>query len=89
MSQITDELDEKLSSLDQGRARQLEAAVREAISKAENGRSREPDSDWPPGYFGRTTGVLAGETFDRPSQGVLPSRRPVDLIANQRIGHNM
>lgn len=30
--------------------------------------------DWPDGYFEQTAGALAGEEFDRPPQGELPSR---------------
>ena len=31
-------------------------------------------SDWPEGYFEQTAGALAGEEFERPPQGALPSR---------------
>jgi hypothetical protein len=31
-------------------------------------------SGWPAGYFEQTSGALAGEDFDRPPQGELPSR---------------
>ena len=30
--------------------------------------------DWPNDYFQRTAGSLAGEKFERPSQGELPER---------------
>ena len=30
--------------------------------------------DWPTDYFQRTAGALAGEEFERPSQGELPKR---------------
>lgn len=30
--------------------------------------------EWPPGYFDKTAGALAGEIFVRPDQGTLPSR---------------
>ena len=29
---------------------------------------------WPSGYFEQTAGALAGENFERPSQGNLPQR---------------
>jgi hypothetical protein len=29
---------------------------------------------WPPDYFAHTAGALAGEEFERPSQGTLPVR---------------
>ena len=29
---------------------------------------------WPEGYFEKTAGVFANETFERPAQGVLPER---------------
>ncbi len=38
--------------------------------KAETKRSR----GWPDGYFEQTAGALAGEEFERPPQGELPSR---------------
>ncbi|HUG67057.1 MAG TPA: hypothetical protein VMM76_04870 [Pirellulaceae bacterium] len=30
--------------------------------------------EWPDGYFEQTAGALAGEEFERPPQGELPSR---------------
>jgi hypothetical protein len=74
MNRLAQELDAKLRSLDPDRAQQLEAMVREAIMKAENGVAEESASQWPEGYFERTAGALAGETFERPPQGQLPNR---------------
>jgi hypothetical protein len=38
----------------------------------------QPEADrptaWPPDYFERTAGALAGEVFERPPQGTLPVR---------------
>jgi len=40
-----------------------------ASSDAEFGIAR-----WPSGYFEQTAGALAGEKFERPAQGNLPTR---------------
>ncbi|MFI5378632.1 MAG: hypothetical protein ACHRHE_04995 [Tepidisphaerales bacterium] len=35
----------------------------------------QPATDqWPDGYFEQTAGALAGEQFDRPQQGLSPTR---------------
>jgi hypothetical protein len=33
-----------------------------------------PHGGWPPGYFERTAGKLAGEPLERPSQGAVGQR---------------
>jgi hypothetical protein len=71
MNRIAQELDEKLRTLDPPRAQYLESLVREALNRAELGESA---SGWPAGYFDRTAGALAGEEFERPPQGDLPTR---------------
>ena len=37
---------------------------------------------WPPGYFERTAGALAGEPFERPPQGEL---RPIGLAEGEFV----
>ena len=68
MNRLAEQLDEKLRTLDPVRARYLEAVVREALEKIEH------PTRWPVGYFEQTAGSLAGEEFERPAQGNLPSR---------------
>lgn len=34
-----------------------------------------PGSGWPPGYFERTAGVLAGEPFERPAEDATEQRQ--------------
>ncbi len=34
----------------------------------------EKKDEWPEGYFQQTAGALAGEPFERSSQGTLPSQ---------------
>ena len=54
------------------------AWAREALVLAgENGKSRNGGGnygEWPDGYFERTAGALAGEPFERPSEGSAPDR---------------
>ena len=47
--------------------------VREALERAEKDET-DSGSGWPEGYFEQTAGALAGEDFERPPQGELPSR---------------
>lgn len=68
MNRLAEQLDEKLRTLDRARAEYLEAAVRDALQKIEQ------QTSWPGGYFEQTAGSLAGEEFQRPAQGHLPSR---------------
>ena len=74
MSQIAEELDARLKKLGPFQARYLETLVREALSRAEQMAAPFTSEDWPPGYFERTAGALAGEEFERPPQGELPIR---------------
>ena len=74
MTRIAEELDARLRMLDPAQARYLESLVREALSRAESVPATSPGNDWPPGYFERTAGALAGEEFERPPQGDLPLR---------------
>lgn len=74
MTQIAEELDARLKTLGPFQARYLETLVREALSRAEQMAVAANGDDWPAGYFERTAGVLAGEEYDRPPQGELPTR---------------
>ena len=74
MTQLAEELDARLRTLDPFQARYLEALVRDALFRAEQMAVIPSGGDWPPGYFERTAGVLAGEEFERPPQGELPTR---------------
>ena len=74
MSQIAEELDARLKKLGPSQARYLETLVREVLSRAEQLPVSFTSGDWPPGYFERTAGALAGEEFERPPQGELPMR---------------
>ena len=74
MTQLAEELDARLQKLGPFQARYLETLVRDALSRAEQMAVVPSGVDWPPGYFGRTAGALAGEEFERPPQGELPTR---------------
>ena len=74
MNRIAQELDKKLQSLDPVRARNLESLVRAAFQRIEKDEAGGSTSGWPANYFEQTAGALAGEKFERPSQGELPSR---------------
>ena len=74
MTQLAEELDARLKNLGPFQARYLETLVRDALSRAEQMAVVPSGADWPPGYFERTAGVLAGEEFERPPQGELPVR---------------
>ena len=43
------------------------------VSDSENAEANSSQG-WPDGYFEQTAGALAGEEFERPPQGELPSR---------------
>ena len=43
------------------------------VSDIENAEANSSQG-WPDGYFEQTAGALAGEEFERPPQGELPSR---------------
>ena len=47
--------------------------VAESLDGAEKNEMNS-GSVWPVGYFEQTAGALAGEGFERPPQGELPSR---------------
>ena len=74
MTQIAQELDDRLKNLGPFQARYLETLVREALSRAERMTVPTNGNDWPEGYFEKTAGALAGEDFERPPQGELPKR---------------
>jgi hypothetical protein len=74
MNRLAQELDEKLRTLDPDRAQRLEAVVRKAIDQADQEDDGAGPSRWPDGYFEQTAGALAGEEFERPPQGELPTR---------------
>jgi len=74
MNQIARELDEKSESLGPARARTLESLVREANRCIEQTAQGDSENGWPPGCFEQTAGALAGERFERPSQGDMPIR---------------
>lgn len=74
MTQIAQELDARLKNLGPFQARYLETLVREAMVRAEQLPVSSTCDDWPPSYFERTAGALAGEDFERPPQGDLPKR---------------
>ncbi len=74
MTRIAEELDARLRMLEPDQARYLERLVREALSRAEQFMAISSGNDWPPGYFDRTAGALAGEEYERPPQGDLPMR---------------
>lgn len=73
MNRIAEELDEKLRKLDPARARELESMVRKTLARVDC-PSVEPDEGWPNGYFESTSGALAGERFERATQGEFPKR---------------
>jgi hypothetical protein len=78
MHEIAKELDRQLDQLDSARAAHVERLVREALALAgKNGKSSGSGGnygEWPDRYFERTAGALAGEPFERPSQGNAPNR---------------
>jgi len=74
MNQLAVQLDEKLRSLDRNSAQYLELLVREALDKAEQSKRCAAALAWPAEYFQQTSGALAGEEFERPSQGEFPHR---------------
>ena len=74
MTQLAEELDARLRTLAPIQARYLESLVRDALLRSEQLAVEPAGTDWPPGYFDRTAGALAGEEFERPTQGKLPMR---------------
>ena len=78
MSPIVRELDARLHALDAQTARMVEQLVRDALQLAGEKNTRSAPAKngagWPDQYFERTAGALAGENFDRPSQGDLEQR---------------
>ena len=74
MNRLAEQLDEKLRTLDPPRAQYLESLVRKAFDRAEQDELCDSESRWPAGYFEQTVGALAGEKFERPTQGDLPRR---------------
>jgi hypothetical protein len=74
MTQLAQELDDRLKQLGPVQARYLEKLVREALLRAEQLSLSATGDNWPPSYFERTAGALAGEEFERPPQGELPKR---------------
>ena len=77
MNALVQELDRQLSHLDPETAARVERLVRDALALAEDGapaKGSPGGPQWPPGYFDRTAGSLAGERFDRAEQGAVPDR---------------
>ena len=71
MLPIAREIDEKLSTLSPETAKLVEQLIRDALLLAAepNAAGKHENGKWPHGYFERTAGALAGESFDRPQQG--------------------
>ena len=76
MNKIAEELDAKLQTLDQRRAKALAEMVRAAMTAIELEPPIDPmlgvPQGWPVGYFAQTAGALAGESFERAAQGEMP-----------------
>ncbi len=70
MSSIAQELDQQMSLLDPATARRVEQLVRDALVLAKTVNTVK-NSAWSAGYFEQTAGALAGEQFERPTQGTL------------------
>ena len=66
MSVLAQELDQTLQELDADTARSLEQTVKDVLRLVRKGAAK---GGWPAGYFQRTAGVFAGESFERPPQG--------------------
>ncbi len=73
MNIVAEELDRKLSEMDRATAEHVERLVRDALDLAQT-RTDPPPQTWPAAYFDQTAGVLAGERFERPDQGTVPTR---------------
>lgn len=71
MTDIAQELDDRLQALDSEKAAQVEKLVRDALVLAEPRRNAH---GWPPGYFERTAGAFADEPLERPAQGTVEQR---------------
>lgn len=78
MNKVAQELDQRLQQLDRATAEHVERLVRDALALAGAATGGGAPADglrqWPEGYFERTAGALAGELFERRSQGPLPTR---------------
>lgn len=76
MNRIAEELDAKLRTLDEVRAGRLSLMVRDAMRAVEQrtpiDRMLGVENGWPEGYFAEHAGSLAGERFERETQGELP-----------------
>jgi len=69
MSPIAQDLDAMLSTLDPQTARKVEQLVRDALQLASDARrAKVGEGHWPAHYFEHTSGALAGEQFERPTQ---------------------
>ena len=74
MNTVAEELDRRLGQLDRATAERVEQLVLDALALAGETANRPASNPWPDGYFEQTAGVLADERFDRPQQGVSPTR---------------
>jgi hypothetical protein len=74
MKAIAEELDRQLSRLGPAMAEQVERLVRDALALADESARHSAKGEWPEGYFARTSGAMAGETFERAEQGESPER---------------
>ena len=52
----------------------LAEGTRAAVIPLSNNGPPEPIAAWPANYFDETAGALAGEDFERPTQGEQPRR---------------
>jgi len=75
MNNVARELDQRLQQLDRATAEHVERLVLDALALAGGTGGSSTSRQWPQGYFERTAGALAGETFDRPEQGTTPPVR--------------
>ena len=84
ITQIAQELDARLKNLGPFQARYLETLVREAMVRAEQLPVSSTGDDWPPSYFERTAGALAGEEFERQPQSDLAEMCEQDKLTGRR-----
>lgn len=74
MNRVVKELDRRLKQFDPATAERVERLVLDALALAGEPAKSSASSQWPDGYFEETAGALAGERFERPEQGGLPTR---------------
>ena len=69
MSDIAEQLDAKLRTLDAKAASSLEKLVRDALELVETQNGGVPPQRLPPDFFTRIAREFGGEPFERPPQG--------------------